>query len=286
MTYIEAVVLGVLQGLTEFLPISSSAHLRVAGELMSSDPGAAFTAITQLGTETAVLLYFWKDIVRILTHWFMALPVWPTSSRISPADPDARLGWWIILGSLPIGILGFLLEDLIDTSLRNLWITASTLIVFAVFLGLADKFSKQVKTLENMTWKEALTYGLFQAMALVPGVSRSGGTITAGLLMGYTRSAAARYSFLLALPAVFASGLFKLYRALTDPQEVVYAGPTIVATVLAFVIGYLVIMWFLKLISTRSFMPFVGYRVVFSVVIVALLVSGVLTPVSTHAGAM
>ncbi len=277
MDWLDAVIYGLVQGLTEFLPISSSAHLRFVGELIGSgDPGAAFTAITQIGTETAVLIYFWKDIVRILTRWWGALPFIPKDRRVPSSDPDARMGWMIIVGSLPIGILGLLLEDWIDTSFRNLWITVFTLAAFGLLLGWADKVGSTKKTLQQMTWRDAVLYGFAQAMALIPGVSRSGGTITAGRLMGYSRVAAARYSFLLALPAVFISGFYKVYKVASGGNTV-DVGPTLVATLIAFVVGYLVIVWFLKLISNESFKPFVIYRLVFAAVIALSLLTGLVS---------
>lgn len=280
MDWLNALIFGLVQGLTEFLPISSSAHLRFVGELIGNqDPGAAFTAITQLGTETAVLIYFWKDIVRILRQWFLALPFISADRRVPSSDPDARMGWMIIAGSMPIGILGLLLEEWIDTSFRNLWITVFTLTVFGLLLGWADKIGPTKKELNQLSWRDAILYGLAQALALIPGVSRSGGTITAGRLLGYSRPAAARYSFLLAMPAVFISGLYKAIKVATG-NEVVYVGPTILATLVAFVVGYLVIVWFLRLISTRSFQPFVIYRVVIAIVIAACLLSGAVPAMS------
>jgi undecaprenyl-diphosphatase len=250
------VILGLVQGLTEFLPISSSAHLRIVGDLMGTDPGAAFTAITQIGTEAAVVLYFRRDIARIIKAWFRALPVGPWKNTVPRTDPDARMGWFVIVGSVPIVVLGVLFQNAIDTTFRNLWLTVVTLSVFAVLLGIADATSRRTKLLDHMTWRDAVFFGFAQALALIPGVSRSGGTITAGLLMGYTREAAARYSFLLAIPAVLGSGFYKLF---TDGLEGgVDPGPTLVATLVAFVVGYVVIIWFLKLVSTRSYLPFVN----------------------------
>ncbi|MFH5822722.1 undecaprenyl-diphosphate phosphatase [Georgenia sp. AZ-5] len=274
MTWLEAVILGLVQGLTEFLPISSSAHLRIVGDLMGSDPGAAFTAITQIGTETAVVLYFRKDIGRIIKAWIGALPVGPWKNTVPRTDPDARMGWYVIVGSVPIVVLGLLLEDAIDDVFRNLYLTALTLALFALILWFADATSRRTKMLEHMTWRDGILFGLAQAMALIPGVSRSGGTITAGLLMGYTREAAARYSFLLAIPAVMGSGFYKLFTDGLDGG--VDPGPTLVATVVAFVVGYAVIIWFLKLVSTRSYLPFVIYRLLLAVVVVVLLGAGVL----------
>ena len=280
MDWLEALIMGLVQGLTEFLPISSSAHLRVVGELIGAgDPGAGFTAITQIGTETAVLIYFWKDIVRIISRWWMSLPFISKESRVKSSDPDVRMGWMIIVGSLPIAILGLLLESWIDTTFRNLWITVFMLAAFGLLLGWADRVGRRVNTLDKMTWGQAVAFGFAQALALIPGVSRSGGTITAGRLMGFTREAAARYSFLLALPAVFASGFYKAFKAFGDEQAVGW-GPTILATLVAFVVGYLVIVWFLKLVTTKSFQPFVIYRLCFAALIAVLLIFGVLQPVA------
>ena len=280
MDWLEALIMGLVQGLTEFLPISSSAHLRVVGELIGAgDPGAGFTAITQIGTETAVLIYFWKDIVRIISRWWMSLPFISKESRSKSSDPDVRMGWMIIVGSLPIAILGLLLESWIDTTFRNLWITVFMLAAFGLLLGWADRVGRRVNTLDKMTWGQAVAFGFAQALALIPGVSRSGGTITAGRLMGFTREAAARYSFLLALPAVFASGFYKAFKAFGDEQAVGW-GPTIFATLVAFVVGYLVIVWFLKLVTTKSFQPFVIYRLCFAALIAVLLIFGVLQPVA------
>ncbi|KUG52903.1 undecaprenyl-diphosphate phosphatase [Kocuria sp. CPCC 205292] len=275
MNWIETIILGLVQGLTEFLPVSSSAHLRIVGELLpnSADPGAAFTAITQLGTETAVIIYFWRDIVRILKQWSLSLV-----GRVERSDPDARMGWLIILGSLPIGVLGLLLEDYIDTEFRSLWITATMLVVFGVFLAVADRVGRQARHLDDLTVKHGVLFGLAQALALIPGVSRSGGTITAGLLMGYTREAAARYAFLLAIPAVFASGLYKLAQTVGQPQ----AGPygmteTLVATGIAFAVAYVIIGWFMHYISNRSYTIFVWYRIALGLAIFVLLGLGVIS---------
>lgn len=271
MGIFEAVLLGIIQGLTEFLPVSSSAHLRIASELMGiGDAGAAFTAITQLGTEAAVVVFFWRDIVRIIGRWFQALV-----GRVPRRDPDALLGWWIILGSIPIVVLGLLFQDLIDTGLRSLWFVATALIVFGLLLGWADRVGAQRFELKQMNWRHALVYGAAQSLALIPGVSRSGGTITAGRLMGYTREQAARYSFLLAIPAVFGSGGYKLVRAIDDPSEAPL-GLTFVATLVAFVVALIVIGIFMKYISRGSFLPFVVYRVALGVVIITLLLTGVL----------
>lgn len=290
----EAILLGFVQGLTEFLPISSSAHLRIVGDLLGSDPGAAFTAITQLGTETAVILYFRRDIARIFRAWWSALRgSLGTSWRArvgapvgEPSDHDALMAWYIVLGSIPIVVLGLLFQDAIEQTFRNLWLIALTLAVFGLLLGWADKVGAKRLALEQMSGRNAVQFGFWQALALVPGVSRSGGTITGGLLMGYTRSAAARYSFLLAIPAVFGSGLFQLAKSLDgfgkDGAPGFFA--TLVATLVAFVVGYLVIIVFLKIVSTFSYKPFVYYRLGLAALVVLLLLTGVLEPNSTVAG--
>jgi undecaprenyl-diphosphatase len=256
MSWIEAVVLGLVQGLTEFLPISSSAHLRVVGEVFGwGDPGAAFTAITQIGTEAAVLLYFRRDIGRIISAWVRSL-----GDRAVRSDPDARMGWLIIVGTLPIGILGLLFQDRIETTFRDLRIVAIALVAFSLVLYWADRVGSKKRELDQLTVGHGIAFGFAQAMALVPGVSRSGGTITMGLFLGYTRAAAARYSFLLAIPAVVASGLFEL----KDVFQVSAVTPVqmVVATVIAFVLGYASIAWLLRYVERHSVYLFVWYRVV------------------------
>jgi undecaprenyl-diphosphatase len=288
LSFLDAIVLGIVQGLTEFLPVSSSAHLRVIGEMLmpGQDPGAAFTAIIQLGTETAVLLYFWKDITRIIGHWFRAL-----FGTLPHSDPDARMGWLVILGSIPIGVLGLLFEDQIDHALRNLYITAVMLIGFGLLLGLADRFGTEQKDIKDLNLRDGILFGLAQALALIPGVSRSGGTITMGRVLGYARKDAARYAFLLAVPAVFASGLYKAAqevpallsadgRAAAAVAGQPSLGAILVATVVSFVVGLAVIVWFMKLIETRSFLPFVIYRVAAGVFLLVLLLTGGMSPLA------
>jgi len=286
MSWFESFVLGLVQGLTEFLPISSSAHLRLTAAFADwQDPGAAFTAITQIGTEAAVLIYFRKDIARIVSAWFRSL-----TNRSMRGDHDAKMGWLVIVGSIPIGVLGLAFQDQIEGPFRDLRLIATTLIVMGIVLGIADRMAardekggrhragKQRKTLRELGVKDGLIYGCCQAMALVPGVSRSGATISGGLLMGYTREAAARYLFLLAVPAVLASGVFELKDA---GEGHVSWGPTLFATVIAFGVGYAVIAWFMKFITTKSFMPFVIYRIVLGVLLFILVGADVLSP---HAG--
>jgi undecaprenyl-diphosphatase len=286
--FLEAIILGLLQGLTEFLPISSSAHLRIFGDLAGwGDPGATFTAITQLGTEMAVLIYFRRDIFRIIGKWFRSLGAkgGAHSAGLQKGDPDVRLGWIIIIGTVPIVLAGFFLQDYIRTGLRSLWITAIVLIVFGILLGLADRLGRRTKTVADVTYRDGILIGLAQMLALVPGVSRSGASTSAGLVLGYDRPSAARFSFLLAVPAVFGSGLYETYTAFTcEPGVDAGCGTgyglleTIAATVVAFGVGLAVIAFLMRYISTRSFLPFVIYRILLGGVLIALLLTGVLQP--------
>lgn len=270
MTWFEAIVLGVVQGLTEFLPISSSGHLLVLSQLLGwSDPGAAFTAVTQIGTETAVILYFRREIGAIIRAWSRS--IFHADAR---HDPDARMGWLVIIGTIPIGVLGFVFANQIETVARNLWLTATMLIVFGVVLGVADALGQRVKTERDITVRDGLIFGFAQALALIPGVSRSGATISAGLAMGYTRGAAARYAFLLAIPAVLASGLYEARKIGSEAS--VEWGPTLLATGIAFVIGLGVIAWLMRWLTTRSYLPFVIYRVALGALLLVLLMTGVL----------
>ncbi|GLW73339.1 undecaprenyl-diphosphatase [Kitasatospora phosalacinea] len=277
--WFHAAVLGLVQGLTEFLPVSSSAHLRVFSALAGwDDPGAAFTAVTQLGTESAVLIYFRRDIGAIVRAWTLSLfrAEWRR-------DQNAKLGWYVIVGTLPIGILGKLFQDTIETTLRDLRLIGTTLIVFGVVLAVADRSRavRNARPIGALNFRHALIYGGAQSLALIPGVSRSGGTISAGLFLGYSREAAARYSFLLAIPAVLASGGLELLKIGDGPAPA--WGPTILATLIAFAVGYAAIAWFLKYISHNSFTPFVVYRILLGITIIALVTAGTLDP---NAGAV
>ena len=270
----DAIILGIVQGLTEFLPISSSAHLRIIGEFLPSavDPGATFTAITQLGTELAVLVYFWKKIVRIIGRWFGSL-----TGRVPRNDPDARMGWIVIIGTIPIGILGFLFQDVIRDTFRNLWLVAIVLIVFGLILGAADALGRRTRNEQDLTYPHGLALGLAQSLALIPGVSRSGATTTMGLALGYTRPVAAEVAFLLAVPAVFGSGVYELYHSIKEPGSSVFSGAeTAVATVIAFVVGLAVIAFLMQYLKRGSFLPFVIYRVVLGIVLIILLSLSVL----------
>ncbi|WP_062347295.1 undecaprenyl-diphosphate phosphatase [Herbidospora yilanensis] len=261
--WFEAVILGLIQGLTEFLPISSSAHIRVVSAFAGwPDPGAAFTAVIQLGTEAAVLIYFRKELWEIISTWTRSL--FDKSLRDNWA---ARMGWYIIAGTLPIAVLGLVLKDQIETVFRDLRIVGVTLIVFALILWWADHTARNTLSLQtHLNFKHALGYGFAQSLALIPGVSRSGGTVTAGLLLGYRREDAAKYSFLLAIPAVLASGGLELFE-IGEGQAPAW-GPTILATVISFFVGYAAVAWFLRYISTHRFTPFVIYRIVLGVFVI------------------
>jgi undecaprenyl-diphosphatase len=272
VSWIEAILLGILQGLTEFLPISSSAHLAIFPQLFgSTDPGASFTAVTQIGTELAVIWYFRRDLWRIGSTWMTSL--WRPERR---GLLDARMGWYIIIGTIPIAVAGLLLEDTIQTSFRNLWVIGVNLILFGLVLGVLDRIAAHVRPIERLTLKDAVLYGLAQMLALVPGVSRSGATISMGLALKYTREAATRYAFLLAIPAVVASAIFQIpdVNASAEPGM----AKTVVATVVAFVVGYAVVAWLLRYLRTHSYLPFVIYRVALGVLVLTLLWAGVLEP--------
>lgn len=271
MSWFEAIVLGIVQGLTEFLPISSSAHILIVSRLFGwGDPGAAFTAVSQIGTETAVLIYFRRDIARIASTWGRSL--WRRELRNSL---DARMGWYIIVGTIPIAVLGLTFAPIIETAARNLWIVAAVLVAFGIVLGVADRLGSKLKELNNLGVRDGVLFGFGQALALIPGVSRSGATISVGLALGYSRYAATRYAFLLAIPAVLASGLYEATKIGSDPD--VQWGQTIVATLVALVIGYLVIAWLIRWVTTRSYMPFVIYRVVLGGALLVLLAAGVIS---------
>lgn len=273
LDFLKAAVLGALQGLTEFLPISSSAHLRIFPELFGwGDPGAAFTAVVQIGTEAAVLIYFRKDIWRIATAWLRSLhdPAW--RGRL-----DARMGWFIIIGSLPIVILGITLKDIIENDFRNLWIIGTTLVVLGVILGIADRIGTSERNLKHLNVTHAVYFGLAQAMALIPGVSRSGATISMGRFLGYERETATRYAFLLAIPAVVGAGLFELPE-IPHGDNQYGPWPTAFATLVSFAVGYAAIAWLLRWVTTRSYLPFVLYRIALGSFVLVMLGIGVVEP--------
>jgi undecaprenyl-diphosphatase len=286
MSWFESFILGIVQGLTEFLPISSSAHLRLTAVAAGwEDPGAAFTAVSQIGTEIAILIYFRKDIARIVTAWFRSL-----ADREARQELDARTGWLVIIGTIPIVVLGVTFKDAIEGPFRDLRLIALSFIVLGVALGVADWLATRAenggkhrsaqprKGLEQLSVRDGVFYGLWQALALIPGMSRSGVTMTGGLYLGYNRAAAARYSFLLAIPAVLGSGAYELTSIGGEAADHVSWGPTIFATVVGGVMGYIVISWFMRFIETSSFMPFVWYRIVTGVALLVLIWLGALSP--------
>ncbi|MCM6775825.1 undecaprenyl-diphosphate phosphatase [Nocardia sp. CDC159] len=306
MTWVQALVLGLVQGLTEFLPISSSAHLRIVSAVFfGDDAGASFTAVTQLGTEAAVLVYFAKDIWRIVQAWFgvglsrlrgsarervpiseqvtTRLPVYTGGEYVLDEDArrelDYRIGWYVIIATIPIGLIGFVLKDQIRTGARNLWLVSTMLIVFALVIAAAEHYGSKRRPIEQLTTRDGLIMGFAQCLALIPGVSRSGATSSAGLFVGLTREAAVRFSFLLAIPAVVASGLFSLPDAFEPAGEGLNAsGPQLlVATVLSFVVGYASVAWLLRFVTRHSFNWFVGYRIVLGLAIMGLLATGVVS---------
>jgi undecaprenyl-diphosphatase len=267
----QAIVLGIVQGLTEFLPISSTAHLRIVPAFLGwEDPGAAFTAVCQLGTEAAVLIFFRVELWTVARKWL-------TGPRRFD-DPDVRLGWFLIVATIPIGILGFIFRDQIETGARNLWLIGTTLIVFALVLGYADAHGRHEREIDQLSGRDGVLIGLAQSLSLVPGVSRSGATMSAGLLLGLERPAAARFSFLLAIPAVVASGLFELKDVISGDKHVnAPLGNTLVATVAAFFVGYLAIAWFLRYLATHSVRLFVIYRLVLGSAVLLLLAAGLIS---------
>ena len=276
MDLLQATVYGIVQGLSEFLPISSTAHLRIVPALLGwGDPGAAYTAIIQLGTTAAVLVYFAKDIGRIAKAWLVGL------ARREPfGDFDARLGWYVIVGTIPVVVLGLLLKKYIEGEFRSLYVIAFAAIVMASLLAVAEKAARHARALESVTLKDGIVVGLMQALALVPGASRSGCTLTGGLFLGLQRDAAARFSFLLSIPATIGAGLFELRHAFKHhaPGEVLSWGPLVVGTVVSFVLGWLSIAWLLRYLRTRSTFVFIVYRLLLGATLLTLLTLGILKP--------
>jgi undecaprenyl-diphosphatase len=267
----EAIVLGLAQGLTEFLPISSSGHLRFVPAFFGwEDPGAYFTATVQLGTMAAVVIYFWHDLWRIARTWVASL-----TRRERRGELDARMGWYLVIATIPISVFGLAFKDQIEEGARNLYLIGATLIILGILLGVIDHIAKRERDVEKVNRTDAIWVGFAQALALIPGVSRSGATITAGLLLGLTRQAAARFSFLMSVPAVVLSGLYGL-------TELVGAGDVdttglVVATVVAFISGYASIAFLLRWLTSHSMMIFVVYRVVVGALVIALTASGTIS---------
>jgi undecaprenyl-diphosphatase len=265
---IEAIVLGLVQGLTEFLPISSSGHLRIVPALLGwEDPGAAFTAVIQLGTMAAVLVYFRRDLWRIAVAWLRELRT-PWAQR----SQESKLGWFIVLGTIPISIFGFAFSDEIESGARDLYLIGSALILFSFVMLAAERVGKRERELDDMNVRDGVFVGIAQALALIPGVSRSGATISAGLFRNFDRAAAARYSFLLSVPAVVLSGLFEL-REIGDGDGA-STGATIIATLVAFGSGYVAIAWLLRYLATHTLGIFVAYRIPLGVLVIVLAATG------------
>lgn len=274
MSWLQVIVLSIVQGLTEFLPVSSSGHLRIVSELFwGADAGASFTAVIQLGTESAVLVFFAKDIWRIVVAWFRGL------LDKNARDFDYRMGWMIIVGTLPISIVGFLGKDAIREGLRNLWITAAVLVLFSFVFIAAERMSKRNRSYDKLNMRDAIIMGLAQCLALIPGVSRSGGTISAGLFLNLDREVATRFSFLLAIPAVLAAGLFSLPDAFAPASGQAASGmQLVIGTAIAFAVGYAAIAWLLKFVANHSFAWFAAYRIPVGIGVMALLLFGVMQP--------
>lgn len=274
MSWAQTIVLSIVQGLTEFLPVSSSGHLNIVSRLCwGADAGASFTAVIQLGTELAVLVFFAKDIVRIIKAWFIGL-----FHKDRRDNLDYKMGWYVIVGTIPIGLIGFLAKDAIRDNLRSLWVTASVLVVFSFVFMAAEKWGSRKRDFDQLTMKDSIIMGCAQCLALIPGVSRSGGTISAGLFIGLKRSVATRYSFLLAIPAVLASGIFSLSDAFNPTHgQAATSSQLGVGVVIAFILGYISIAWLLKFVEKHSLNWFAGYRVIVGVIVLILLGTGVLT---------
>jgi len=272
MSWLQVVVLSIVQGLTEFLPVSSSAHLAIVSRFFfEDDAGASFTAVSQLGTEAAVVVYFARDIARILTAWLRGIFV--------PArrdDVDYRMGWYVIIGTIPIAVMGYAFKDTIRSEARNLWVVATAMLVFSAVIAAAEYYGRQDRHEEQLTWRDGLIVGIAQCLALVPGVSRSGATISAGLFLGVDRPLAARFGFLLAIPAVLASGLISLPDAFNPASGGMSAtgAQLLVSVVITFVIGLAAVAWLLRFLTRHGMYWFVGYRVILALIVMALLATG------------
>jgi len=270
---LKAVVLGVVQGLTEFLPISSTAHLRIIPSFFGwGDIGASYTAVIQVGTMMAIILYFWKDIVNMAKSFFISLKSKDFQSK------DTRLFLMIVLGTVPIVICGFLLKDLIRNEFRNMYIVAGSLIFFSIILFIADKYTKKIVTMDKLGYRDSIIVGLFQALALVPGASRSGSTISGAFFRNMTREDAARFSFLLSIPAILLSGTYELFsqrKMLLSADNAVLS--LVIATVVSGAIGYWSIWFLLSFIKKNSLLVFVVYRILFGILIIILLSTNIIS---------
>jgi undecaprenyl-diphosphatase len=274
MNFLTAVLLGVIEGVTEFLPVSSTGHLTVAEKLLGlpvDEPGVtAFTAIIQVGAILAVILYFRRDIGRLAAAFFRGLV-----NRDARQEHDYRFAWYVIAGSVPIGIVGFLLRDVVSGPLRNLWIVVAGLIGWSVVMAIAERVASRKRPEESLTLRDALVIGVLQCVALIPGVSRSGATISAGLFRGLDRVAATRISFFLAIPALVAAGAYEGLSQASAVSDSVGWGPTLLATVVSFAVAYVSIAWLLRLVSRHSITVFIWYRVALGLLVAVLLATGV-----------
>jgi undecaprenyl-diphosphatase len=272
---IQAVVYGLLQGLTEFLPISSTAHIRIVPALMGwPDPGAGFTAVIQLGTMLAVLIYFARDLASALKAWALSI------SGKGERTPEARMGWAIFWGTIPIVVLGFLGQDWIKGGLRSLWVVAGALIFMGILMAIAEKVSTKLRNIESVQVKDGWIVGAWQAMALIPGMSRSGSTITGALFAGFDRPTAARFSFLLSVPSILAAGLKELWDERRELLSATMLTPTLIATVVSFIFGYASIAFLMKFLQKHGILPFVAYRVILGLLLAGLLSAGILHPMA------
>jgi undecaprenyl-diphosphatase len=278
MNFLQAIILGIVQGLTEFLPVSSSAHVQIASELMQvpglSDKNSAttaFIATIQLGTEAAVLIYFAKDIGRLVSAWFKGL-----FSSAARANADYKMAWFVIIASIPVGLAGLMLRHFIEDTFRTLWVIAVTMILFGLILLLADRLGSKQKAIKELTFGSAIGFGLGQMLSVIPGVSRSGASISFGLIAGFNRAAAARFSFLIGIPAVLASGLIQFKDSYQNLDTDALTG-TLIATVTSFIVGYLVIAGLLKYLNKGSFLPFVIWRVSVGIGLLVLLSLGLIS---------
>jgi undecaprenyl-diphosphatase len=276
MNLLDALLLGIVEGLTEFLPVSSTGHLTIAEKLLGlrlDDPGVtAFTAIIQVGAIAAVLLYFRRDIISLAAAWFRGL-----ANPGQRGAPAYRLAWYVIAGSIPIGIVGFAAKDLISGPLRNLWVVAAGLVVWSVFMFLAERLGRKDRGEEDLRLRDSLIIGVLQCIALVPGVSRSGATISAGLFLGLDRVTATRLSFFLSIPALVAAGAYEGLSATSEISASVGWGPTLVATVVSFAVAYAAIAWLLRLVAHHSISVFIPYRLLVAAVLAVALGTGALS---------
>lgn len=275
MNLLQALILGIVEGLTEFLPVSSTGHLTIVEKLFGlkiDNPGVtAFTAIIQVGAIVAVFVYFRRDIVRLIAAWVRGL------RNRTERTSDYRLAWFVIIGSIPIGLVGFAAKDLISGSLRNLWIVVATLVLWSIVMFVAERVAQQTRSEERMTLKAAVIIGLLQCAALIPGVSRSAATISGGLFLGFTRVAATRISFFLSIPALTAAGIYEASTQASAVGSSVGWGATLLATVVSFIVAYGSIAWLLRFVAKHPITIFIGYRLLVAAVVAIFLITGVIT---------